>query len=166
MYLLGWRRWRRTKVHGFVWDVVPWRQPVYYGKVTMMCWSHRNTHEGGSKEHRCLSLSACPSVCVRYVYHSDHIFPDLSYQNRVQYLGEPGSKVCSLRINDLRQSDSGTYVFYLITNHSTEKMPEQAGVQLLVAGVNLKWVKISFSSLTMMVCNQQTHRPPIIQKLL
>lgn len=72
------------------------------------------------------------------MYHSDHIFPDLSYQNRVQYLGEPGSKVCSLRITDLRQSDSGTYVFYLITNHSTEKMPEQAGVQLLVAGVNLK----------------------------
>lgn len=104
----------------------------------MMCWSHRNTHEGGSKEHRCLSLSACPSVCVRYVYHSDHIFPDPSYQNRVQYLGEPGSKVCSLRITDLRQSDSGTYVFYLITNNSTEKMPEQAGIQLLVAGVNLK----------------------------
>lgn len=92
--------------------------------------------EGGQKymvlsEMWCLEDSRC--ITARYVYHSDHIFPDPSYQNRVQYLGGPGSKVCSLRITDLRQSDSGTYVFYLITNHSTEKMPEQAGVQLLVA---------------------------------
>ncbi|XP_063343362.1 lachesin isoform X3 [Pelmatolapia mariae] len=92
--------------------------------------------EGGQKymvlsEMWCLEDSRC--ITARYVYHSDHIFPDPSYQNRVQYLGEPGSKVCSLRITDLKQSDSGTYVFYLITNHSTEKMPEQAGVQLLVA---------------------------------
>ncbi|KAM7420324.1 hypothetical protein PAMA_014847 [Pampus argenteus] len=72
-------------------------------------------------------------VCVRYVFHSDGVFPDPSYQNRVQYLGEPGTKNCSLRISDLRKSDSGTYVFYLITSHPTQKMPEQSGIQLLVA---------------------------------
>ncbi|XP_023132641.2 sialoadhesin isoform X1 [Amphiprion ocellaris] len=79
----------------------------------------------------CLEDSRC--VTPRYVFHSARIFPDPSYQNRVQYLGQPGTKNCSLRISDLRPSDSGTYVFYLITSHPTEKMPEQSGVQLLVA---------------------------------
>jgi len=77
------------------------------------------------------------SVCVRYVFHSADVFPDPSYQNRVQYLGQPGTKNCSLRILNLKQSDSGTYVFYLITSHPTEKMPAQSGVQLLVAGENI-----------------------------
>ncbi|XP_030606241.1 sialoadhesin [Archocentrus centrarchus] len=102
--------------------------------------SRLSAQDGGGdrgREYKVLSEMWCleDSRCItpRYVYHSDHIFPDPSYKNRVQYLGQPGSKNCSLRITDLTQSDSGTYVFYLITNHSTEKMPEQAGVQLLVA---------------------------------
>lgn len=53
---------------------------------------------------------------------------------RAEYFGKPGTNNCSLRISDLRQSDSGTYVFYLITDHPTEKMPDQSGIQLLVAG--------------------------------
>lgn len=76
----------------------------------------------------------CLSVRVRYVFHSAGIFLDPSYQNRVQYLGQPGTRNCSLRFSDLRQSDSGTYVFYLITSHPTQKMPAQSGIQLLVAG--------------------------------
>ncbi|XP_028281306.1 B-cell receptor CD22 isoform X2 [Parambassis ranga] len=79
----------------------------------------------------CLEDSKC--VTPRYVFHSAGIFPDPSYQSRVQYLGQPGSKNCSLMISDLKQSDSGTYIFYLITSHPTEKMPAQRGVQLLVA---------------------------------
>uniref|UniRef100_A0A1A8NY38 Cd22 molecule n=1 Tax=Nothobranchius pienaari TaxID=704102 RepID=A0A1A8NY38_9TELE len=79
----------------------------------------------------CLSDSRC--ITQRYVFHSADIFPDPSYQNRVQYLGQPRTKNCSLSISDLRPSDSGTYVFYLITNHPDEKMPPQSGVQLLVA---------------------------------
>ena len=75
----------------------------------------------------------CLSVHVRYVFHSAGIAPELAYQNRVQYLGEPGTKNCTLRISDLRESDSGTYVFYLITSHPTQKMPAQSGIQLLVA---------------------------------
>ncbi|XP_037641222.1 B-cell receptor CD22-like [Sebastes umbrosus] len=79
----------------------------------------------------CLENSRC--MTQRYVFHSAGIFPEPSYQNRVEYLGQPGTKNCSLRISDLRQSDSGSYVFYLITSHPTQKMPEQSGIQLLVA---------------------------------
>lgn len=79
----------------------------------------------------CLEDSHC--VTQRYVYHSNRIFPDPSYQNRVEYLGVPGTKNCSLRISDLRSSDSGAYVFYIVTSHPTQKMPKQRGVQLLVA---------------------------------
>ncbi|KAM9852645.1 neuronal growth regulator 1-like [Aulostomus maculatus] len=87
---------------------------------------------GVVSEMWCVEDSRC--LTARYVFHSDGIFPDPSYQGRVQYLREPGKKSCSLRIQDLRVSDSGTYVFYLITNHTTQKMPEQSGIQLLVAG--------------------------------
>ncbi|XP_024123877.1 uncharacterized protein LOC112143880 [Oryzias melastigma] len=78
----------------------------------------------------CLDESRC--ITQRYVFHSAGIFPEPSYQNRVEYLGQSGTKNCSLRINDLKQTDTGTYVFYLITNHPTEKMPAQTGVKLLV----------------------------------
>ncbi|CAK6954314.1 cell adhesion molecule 4-like [Scomber scombrus] len=79
----------------------------------------------------CLEQSRC--ITPRYVFHSAGIAPDPAYQNRVQYLGQPGTKNCTLRISDLRESDSGTYVFYLITSHPTQKMPAQSGIQLLVA---------------------------------
>ncbi|XP_068426498.1 limbic system-associated membrane protein [Clinocottus analis] len=81
----------------------------------------------------CLEDSRC--ITSSYVFHSAGIFPDPSYQNRVEYLGQPGTKNCSLRISDVRESDSGAYVFYLITSHPTQKMPAQSGVQLLVTGV-------------------------------
>ncbi|KAK2844243.1 hypothetical protein Q5P01_010902 [Channa striata] len=100
----------------------------------------RISAQGGrveEQEYKVLSEMWCreESRCItpRYVFHSAGIFPEPSYQNRVQYLGQPGTKNCSLRISDLRPSDTGTYVFYLITNHPTEKMPEQRGIQLLVA---------------------------------
>ncbi|XP_074540047.1 sialic acid-binding Ig-like lectin 13 [Halichoeres trimaculatus] len=82
----------------------------------------------------CREDSRC--ITKRYVFHSDGIFPDPAYQNRVEYLGGPGTKNCSLRISGLRQSDSGTYVFYAIPSHSTQKMPEQRGVHLLVSDSN------------------------------
>ncbi|XP_035527873.1 protein amalgam-like [Morone saxatilis] len=93
--------------------------------------------QGGGQQYKVLSEMWCleDSRCItqRYVFHSDGIFPDPSYQNRVEYLGQPGTKNCSLRISDVKQSDSGAYVFYLITSHPTQKMPEQRGIQLLVA---------------------------------
>ncbi|XP_015258495.1 PREDICTED: limbic system-associated membrane protein-like isoform X1 [Cyprinodon variegatus] len=89
----------------------------------------------------CLGDSRC--ITERYVFHSAGIFPDPSYENRVEYLGQPGTKNCSLRISDLKESDSGTYVFYLITNHTTEKMPPQTGIQLLVAADSFGAVAVS-----------------------
>lgn len=97
--------------------------------------------EGGggeeNQQYKVLSAMWCreQSRCItpRYVFHSAGIFPDPSFQSRVEYLGKPGTKNCSLRISELKQSDAGTYVFYLITSHPTQKMPEQSGIQLLVA---------------------------------
>lgn len=80
----------------------------------------------------CLGDQRC--ITQRYIYHSAGILLESAYLRRVQYLGESGSKNCSLKISGLRESDSGTYVFYLITNHTTEKMPAQRGLQLLVSG--------------------------------
>ncbi|KAL6108863.1 uncharacterized protein ACO6RY_12119 [Pungitius sinensis] len=97
-----------------------------------------STQDGGEgqkynvlSEMWCLENSRC--ITPRYVFHSAGISPDPSYQYRVEYLGHPGTKNCSLRISDVRASDSGAYVFYLIISHPTQKMPEQSGVQLLVA---------------------------------
>lgn len=84
------------------------------------------------------------SLSLRYVFHSDGILQDLAYSNRVEYLGTPGTKNCSLKISDVRESDSGTYVFYIITNHPTQKMPEQSGVQLLVAGITQLTIHFKF----------------------
>lgn len=90
----------------------------------------------------------CPSVRLRYVFHSAGIFSDPAYQNRVEYLGQPGTRNCSLRISDLRQSDSGAYVFYLVTGHPTQKMPEQSGIQLLVAGGDISFTTYVTTDLT------------------
>lgn len=84
--------------------------------------------------NRILTKHLYLSLCLRYVFHSAGILLDPSFMGRVEYFGQPGTNNCSLRISDLRQSDSGTYVFYLITDHPTEKMPDQRGIQLLVAG--------------------------------
>lgn len=118
--------------------MVSWKQSLYdtevlfKTKAPVIHFSKELIAQGLDKQTKCLSLS----VCLRYVFHSAGIFPEPSYQNRVEYLGQPGTKNCSLRISDLRQSDSGSYVFYLITSHPTQKMPEQSGIQLLVAGRN------------------------------
>lgn len=94
-------------------------------------------HSGTEQTYNVLSEMWCleDGRCVtpRYVFHSKGIFPEPAYQDRVQYLGgELGSGNCSLLIRNLRSSDSGTYVFYVITNHTEEKMPKQHGVQLIV----------------------------------
>ncbi|XP_052000689.1 uncharacterized protein LOC127656408 [Xyrauchen texanus] len=78
----------------------------------------------------CLNQSQC--ITERYVYHSEGIFPEQSYQGRVQYFGQKGSKNCSLKISDLRSTDSGEYVFRFITDHLKAKLPGQKGVTLLV----------------------------------
>lgn len=78
----------------------------------------------------CLNESRC--ITPRYVYHSAGIFPEPSYQGRLKYLGQTGSKNCSLMISDLRSEDSGVYVFRFITDHLKAKLPGQRGVNLQV----------------------------------
>ncbi|XP_016394115.1 sialoadhesin-like [Sinocyclocheilus rhinocerous] len=78
----------------------------------------------------CLNESRC--ITPRYVYHSAGIFPEPSYQGRVKYLGQTGSKNCSLMISDVRSEDSGVYVFRFITDHLKAKLPGQRGVNLQV----------------------------------
>lgn len=124
----GW--WRRSPtLQGSVWDVVSWKQPLYHTKVLIpsKTFSHKE-FTGFLMKHLTLFLP------LRYVFHSAGILHDPSFQGRVEYFGQPGTANCSLKISDLKQSDSGTYVFYLITDHPTEKMPDQSGIQLIVAG--------------------------------
>lgn len=78
----------------------------------------------------CLNQSHC--ITPRYVYHSAGIFPEPSYQGRVRYFGQTGSKNCSLMISDLRSADSGLYMFRFITDHLKAKLPGQRGVNLQV----------------------------------
>ncbi|XP_016313700.1 sialic acid-binding Ig-like lectin 14 [Sinocyclocheilus anshuiensis] len=78
----------------------------------------------------CLNESHC--ITPRYVYHNAGIFPEPSYQGRVKYLGQMGSKNCSLMISDVRSEDSGVYVFRFITDHLKAKLPGQRGVNLQV----------------------------------
>ncbi|KAI7806913.1 sialoadhesin isoform X2 [Triplophysa rosa] len=78
----------------------------------------------------CLNQSHC--ITPRYVYHSAGIFPEPSYQDRVKFLGQTGSKDCSLKISDLKSEDSNVYVFRFITDHLMAKLPGQRGVTLLV----------------------------------
>ncbi|XP_056619102.1 hyaluronan and proteoglycan link protein 3 [Triplophysa dalaica] len=78
----------------------------------------------------CLNQSHC--ITPRYLYHSAGIFPEPSYQKRVKFLGQTGTKDCSLKISDLKSEDSGVYVFRFITDHLMDKLPGQKGVTLLV----------------------------------
>lgn len=111
--------------------MVSWKQPLYHTKVVFpsKTFSHfTKEFTGFLINHQTVFLR------LRYVFHSAGILHEPSYQGRVEYFGQPGTTNCSLKISDLRQSDSGTYVFYLITDHPTEKMPDQCGIQLIVAG--------------------------------
>ncbi|XP_058232531.1 CD48 antigen isoform X2 [Hemibagrus wyckioides] len=101
--------------------------------VTLPC-TYDFPDESGSwhvqSEMWCLNESQC--ITTDYVYHSAGIFPAPAYQGRVRYLGSLGSKNCSLRINNLRMTDSGVYVFRFITDHPVNKLPRQRGVTLQV----------------------------------
>uniref|UniRef100_A0A4W5P6V1 Ig-like domain-containing protein n=1 Tax=Hucho hucho TaxID=62062 RepID=A0A4W5P6V1_9TELE len=105
----------------------------------------------------CRDQSRC--ITPRYVYHSQGIFPEPASQGRVEYLGKEGTRNCSLRISDLRRSDSGTYVFYFITNHPVEKPPAQPGVTLEVAvSLSPAGDVVEGSSVTLSCCST-AHTP-------
>uniref|UniRef100_UPI003AAF314F sialoadhesin-like n=1 Tax=Centroberyx gerrardi TaxID=166262 RepID=UPI003AAF314F len=55
---------------------------------------------------------------------------DSEYEGRVEYHGD--QKNCSLRITDLRETDSAVYKFRFITNHPTGRFTGSPGVTLTV----------------------------------
>ncbi|XP_078138560.1 B-cell receptor CD22-like [Centroberyx gerrardi] len=55
---------------------------------------------------------------------------DSEYEGRVEYHGD--EKNCSLRITDLRETDSAVYKFRFITNHPTGRFTGSPGVTLTV----------------------------------
>ncbi|XP_068070351.1 myelin-associated glycoprotein isoform X2 [Danio rerio] len=126
-------------IHAADWIVDVPSDPVYAplgSSVVLQCrYDYPEDPEQG-KPHRvksemwCLNQSHC--ITQRYVYHSAGIFPEPSYQGRVKYFGQTGSKNCSLMISDLRSADSGVYVFRFITDHQNAKLPGQRGVNLQV----------------------------------
>ncbi|XP_062841654.1 myelin-associated glycoprotein isoform X2 [Trichomycterus rosablanca] len=109
--------------------------------VTLPC-TYDFPDESGNRhvlsEMWCLNHSLC--ITPDYIYHSASIFPELGYQGRVQYLGTLGSKNCSLRIDNLRMTDSGVYVFRFITDHPVRKLPGQKGVMLQVTESNFHYI--------------------------
>ncbi|XP_078138763.1 sialoadhesin-like isoform X2 [Centroberyx gerrardi] len=68
---------------------------------------------------------------------------DSEYEGRVEYHGD--QKNCSLRITDLRETDSAVYKFRFITNHPTGKFTGSPGVTLTVTDLQ---VQVTRSSVT------------------
>ncbi|XP_071384165.1 B-cell receptor CD22-like [Centroberyx affinis] len=63
---------------------------------------------------------------------------DSEYEGRVEYHGD--QKNCSLRITDLRETDSAVYKFRFITNHPNRKFTSPSGVTLTVTALQVLWV--------------------------
>ncbi|KAL2086718.1 hypothetical protein ACEWY4_017777 [Coilia grayii] len=106
------------------------------------CWSVVYTHQsicavkGSSVDLGC-SFSYPNNVTVTETFwHKPKIMEDLSkkgeYAKRVKYLGNKDSD-CALRIEDLRESDSGEYQFRFLTNDTSGKFSGIPGITLSVS---------------------------------
>ncbi|XP_078022738.1 sialoadhesin-like [Epinephelus lanceolatus] len=89
---------------------------------------------------------------VANVYLKD----DPQYSGRVQYDCDEIKNDCTLRITDLRESDSAVYKFRFITNHPNAYTGEP-GVTLSVADLDLKVSRSSSSS--SLQCHSSRHLP-------
>ncbi|XP_010900490.1 sialoadhesin [Esox lucius] len=61
---------------------------------------------------------------------------DPEYKGRVEYVGD-SYHLCTLRITDLRESDSGIYSFHLRTDVTPQMLMEDSGVILNVTGLHV-----------------------------
>ncbi len=59
---------------------------------------------------------------------------DFQYKGRVEYICDDNRNICTLRITDLRESDSAEYKFRFITNQGAGKYSSSPGVTLSVTG--------------------------------
>ncbi|XP_078138665.1 sialoadhesin-like [Centroberyx gerrardi] len=66
---------------------------------------------------------------------------DSEYEGRVEYHGD--QKNCSLRITDLRETDSAVYKFRFITNHPTVIYIDSPGVNLTVTDLQVQVTRLS-----------------------
>ncbi|XP_071385993.1 Fc receptor-like protein 2 isoform X2 [Centroberyx affinis] len=66
---------------------------------------------------------------------------DSEYEGRVEYHGD--QKNCSLRIKDLRETDSAVYKFRFITNHPTGSYTASSGVTLTVTDLQVQVTRSS-----------------------
>ncbi|XP_071395444.1 B-cell receptor CD22-like [Centroberyx affinis] len=65
---------------------------------------------------------------------------DSEYEGRVEYHGD--QKNCSLRITDLRETDSAVYKFKFITNHPTGKYTGSPGVTVTVTDLKVQVTRL------------------------
>ncbi|XP_064175908.1 B-cell receptor CD22-like isoform X2 [Anguilla rostrata] len=100
----------------------------------------------GSSVNMSCTYSYPPSHTVQktfwviYDWNSKQEGEDLSkdseYSHRVEYLGNKNSD-CTFRINQLRETDSGTYRFRFLTDHVNRKYTSQLGVTLEVTDLQV-----------------------------
>ncbi|KAL7403457.1 hypothetical protein ABVT39_000818 [Epinephelus coioides] len=96
-----------------------------------------------------------------FIDMKDGVFVDLKtdpqYSGRVQYVCDETETDCTLRITDLRESDSAVYKFRFITNQPDGKYWGQPGVTLSVT--DLKVSRSSSSSSFYLQCHSSRYLP-------
>ncbi|XP_041091316.1 B-cell receptor CD22-like isoform X2 [Polyodon spathula] len=77
------------------------------------------------------STARCATDSNTYVYHSTGTNVSTEYKQRTEY---PENKVknCTLKIRDLKSSDTGRYCFRFETNHRSAKWTDVTGVSLSI----------------------------------
>ncbi|XP_030284235.1 sialoadhesin-like [Sparus aurata] len=82
---------------------------------------------------------------------------DSDYQDRVEY--SCSEKSCTLRITDLRESDSAEYKFKFITNQPYGRYTGEPGVTLRVTDLQVKVTTYLFSSRRDLKCHSRCRLP-------
>ncbi|XP_045886743.1 uncharacterized protein LOC123957736 [Micropterus dolomieu] len=82
---------------------------------------------------------------------------DSRYAGRLQY--SCSNKICTLRITDLRESDSAEYKFRFITNQPGGRFTGSPGVTLSVRGLQVQVRRSSVSYWATLMCYSSCHLP-------
>ncbi|XP_038560048.1 uncharacterized protein LOC119892017 [Micropterus salmoides] len=82
---------------------------------------------------------------------------DPEYSGRVEYISQ--NKRCTLRITDLRESDSAEYKFRLITNQESGKYTGSPGVTLSVTDLQVQVSRSKYSPWAELKCHSSCRLP-------